>query len=84
MDQSLKVFVIVSIQFTFLGFKKVKINVFGEKNILGCIFIKLKCMCFRTGPGDLKKHQTFEISYTAGFLHIFKKMKEKNHFFREI
>ena len=45
----------------FLGFKNVKINVFCEKIFLGAFFIKSKCMCLRTGPGDLNKHQTFEI-----------------------
>ena len=36
---------------------------FLVKNNFGCIFIKLKCMCLQTGPGDLKntKHLKFDI-----------------------
>ena len=59
----ISVFGKVFIHFTFLGLKKVKINVFDEKNIFWCIFIKLKCRCVQTGPGNLKhtKHLKFDI-----------------------
>ena len=61
MDQSFGVFGIVFNHFTFFGFQNLKTNVFGEKML--CIFIKLKCKCLRTGPGDLKntKHLKFDI-----------------------
>ena len=56
MDQSLEVFRDSFHSFYILGIQKCKKQRFWWKNIFGCIFIKLKCMCLRTGPGDLKKH----------------------------
>ena len=63
MDQSLEVFRDSFHSFYIFGFKNVKINVFCEKKFFGCIFIKSKCICLRTGPGDLKnnKHLKFDI-----------------------
>ena len=73
MDQSLEVLRDSFHSITFLGFKNVKINVFYEKNIFGCILL-------RTGPGDLKntKHLKFDIWQI--FKAFFKKWKEKSHF----
>ena len=71
MDQSLEVFWDSFHSFYIFGIQKCKNQRFLWKNIFGCIFIKSKCMCLRTGPGDLKKHQTFEIWYTADFYTFF-------------
>ena len=49
---------IVFIHFTIWGFNNLKINVFGAKILFWCIFIKIKCKCLQTGPGDLQT-QTF-------------------------
>ena len=53
---------IVFKHFTFFGLKNVIINYFGKKIFLGAFFIKLKCRCFQTGPGDFKntKHLKFD------------------------
>ena len=71
MDQSLEVFRDSFHSFYIFGIQKCKNQHFGVK-IFRCIFIKLKCMYLQIGPGDLKKHQTFEIWYTADCLCIFK------------
>ena len=70
---------VVFIHFKFLGFTNVKINVLDKKKI-GCIFIKLKCSCFRTGPGNLKnmKHLKFDIRQI--FYTSLKKMKKVTFF----
>ena len=63
MDQSLEVFWDSFHSFYIFGIQKCKYQRFFVKNIFGCIFIKSKCMCLRTGPGDLKntKHLKFDI-----------------------
>ena len=51
-DQSLLVFLDSFHSFYIFGVQKK--NQHWLKNIFGCIFIKLKCRCLPTGPGDLK------------------------------
>ena len=41
--------------FRFLGFKNVKINVFGDKKKCGA-FLQIEVQVFTKGPGDLKKN----------------------------
>ena len=76
MGQSLEVFQDSFYLFNIFGYKNLKINVFCEKNIFGCIFIKSNCMCLWTSPGDWKntKHLKFDIRLI--FTHFLKK-KEK-------
>ena len=67
MDQSSEVFRIVFIHFTFFEIQKCKSQRFCE-NIFGCVFIKSKCMCLQTGPGDLKNTKHLKFDFLCIFL----------------
>ena len=49
----------------FLGFKNVKLSVFGKKICFRAFFIKLKCACLRTGPGDFKTPHIWNLTLNA-------------------
>ena len=78
-NQSLEVFRDSFHSFYIFGIQKCKNQRFFVKNIFGRIFIKSRCMCLRTGPGDLKNtiHLKFDIQQI--FYEFFKKRK-KSHF----
>ena len=71
MDQSLdRVFRDNFHSFYNFGVQKVKLNVFGEKNSIEFIFIKLKCRCLQTGPGDLRNTTFLKFDIMQIFTHL--------------
>ena len=83
MDQSLEVFRDSFHSFYIFGIQKCKNQRFLRKNIFGCIFIKSKCMCLQTGPGDSKntKHLNFDIRQIFyAFLKKWKKITYSENF----
>ena len=83
-DQSLEVFRDSFHSFYIIGIQKCKDQRFLWKNIFGCIFIISKCMCLRTGPGDLKTPNIWNLRYCIFFYAFLKKNVKKNHIFIEI
>ena len=76
MDQSLEVFQDSFHSFYIFVIQKCKNQRFlWKKNWVH--FYQIKVHVFTNWSRWLKKHQTFEIWYTADFLRIFKKMEKK-------
>ena len=81
LDQSLEVFRDSFHSFYILGFKNVKINVFGEK-YFGCIFYQIEVQVLTNWSRRLKntKHLKFDIRQ---IVYASLKNEKKNHIFRE-
>ena len=80
MDQSLEVFRDSFHSFYIFGILKCTNQPFWWKNVFGCIFIKMKCMCLQNGPGDLKTPNIWNLNIRQIFYAFFKK-NEKITFF---
>ena len=80
-DQSLKVFQNSFHSFYIFWVQKCKNQRFVEKYLL-VHFYQIEVQMFSNWSRLLKKHQKFEIWYTADFLRIFKNGKKPPHFSR--
>ena len=80
MNQSLEVFWDSCHSFYIFGIRKCKKSTFWVKKYVWVHFYQIEVHVFTNWSRWLKKHQTFEIWYTANFLRIFKECKKITFF----